>query len=78
MNINGIQYCLYGDLHTFLRPYIQVGYQGSNFNADQVLFNASMSKVRIAVDWAFRDVKIYFTHVDLSRKLRMGINLRGL
>jgi hypothetical protein len=64
MNINGVQYCLYGDPAYCLRPYLQVGYQGSNLTADQILFNASMSKVRIAVEWAFRDVKMYFTHVD--------------
>ena len=78
MNINGIQYCLYGDPAYFLRPYLQVGYQGSSFTADQTVFNASMSKVRIAVEWAFRDVKMYFTHVDFPRKLRMGITPGGL
>jgi hypothetical protein len=78
MHINGMQYCLYGDPAYVLRPYIQVGYKGSNFNADQILFHASMSKVRIVVEWAFRDVKIYLTHFDIPRKLRMGINLGGL
>jgi hypothetical protein len=28
-----------------------------------------MSKVRIAVEWAFRDVKMYFTHVDVPGAL---------
>jgi DDE superfamily endonuclease len=57
MNINGMQYCLYGDPAYCLRPYMQVGYQGSNITADQKLLNASMPKVRISVEWAFRDVK---------------------
>jgi hypothetical protein len=37
-----------------------------------------MSKVLIAVEWALRDVKMYFTHVDFPRKLRMGITPGGL
>jgi DDE superfamily endonuclease len=56
-----------------LRPYLQVGYQGSNLTPDQVLFNMAMSKVRIAVEWAFRDLKMYFTHMDFARKLNMGV-----
>jgi DDE superfamily endonuclease len=68
---------LYGDPAYCLRPYLQVGYQGSNLNLDQVQFNASMSKVRIAVEWAFRDIKMYLTHVDLPRKLKLGVTLGG-
>jgi hypothetical protein len=78
MNIDGAQYCLYGDPAYCLRPYLQVGYQGSNLNPDQVHFNMSMSKVRIAVEWAFRDLKMYFTHMDFPRKLKMGVTPGGL
>jgi hypothetical protein len=48
---------------------------GSNLNLDQVQFNASMSKVRIAVEWA--NIKMYFTRVDLPRKLKLGVTLGG-
>jgi nuclease HARBI1 len=77
MNIDGAQYCLYGDPAYCLRPYLQVGYQGSNLTPDQVHFNMSMSKVRIAVEWAFRDLKMYFTNLDFPRKLKMGVTLGG-
>jgi DDE superfamily endonuclease len=77
MNINGMQHCLYGDPAYFQRPYIKVGYQSSNFTADQILFNASMSKVRKAVEWDLRDVKIYFTQVDFPRKCYGAETHRG-
>jgi hypothetical protein len=37
-----------------------------------------MYKVRIAVEWTFRDIKMYFTHIDLPRKLNMGVTPAGL
>jgi hypothetical protein len=46
--------------------------------ATQILFIASNSKVYIAVEWPFRDLKMYLTHVDFPRKLRMGIIQGGL
>jgi hypothetical protein len=54
-----MQHCLYGDHAYFQRPYIKVGYQSSNFTADQILFNASMSKVRKAVEWDLRQDILY-------------------
>jgi DDE superfamily endonuclease len=58
MFIDGTQHYLYGDPAYCLRPYLQVGFQGSDASLEQSLFNAEMSKVRIAVEWAFRDVKL--------------------
>jgi DDE superfamily endonuclease len=72
MNILGVQHCLYGDPAYCLRPYLQVGFQGSNLTEDHIQFNSSMSKVLIAVEWTFRDIKMYFTHIDLPRKLKVG------
>jgi hypothetical protein len=77
-NILGVQYCLYDDPAYCLRLYLQVGFQGSNLTGDQIQFNSSMSKVRIAVEWTFRDIKMYFTHIDLPRKLKMGVTPAGL
>jgi hypothetical protein len=42
------------------------------------MVNATMSKVRIAVEWAFRDVKMYFTHIDFPRKLNLSVTPAGL
>jgi hypothetical protein len=76
--INEIQYYLYGDAAYCLRPYLQTGYHGSTLNMEQIQFNMSMSRLRIAVEWAFRDIKTYFTHIDLPRKLKLGITPVGL
>jgi DDE superfamily endonuclease len=78
MEISGTQYYLYGDPAYCLRPYLQIGYRGSYLTIQQVQFNFAMSKVRIAVEWAFRDVKMYFTHVDVPRKLKLRITPAGL
>jgi nuclease HARBI1 len=70
--------CLYGDPAYCLRPYLQIGHQGSNLSPEQLQFNASMSKVRIGVEWAFRDVKMYLTHIDVARKMKLGVTPVGL
>jgi DDE superfamily endonuclease len=56
ITIDGTQHYLYGDLAYFLRPYLHVGYQGSNVSLEQSLCNAEMSKVRIAVEWTFGEM----------------------
>jgi hypothetical protein len=75
MVIQGVQYCLYCDPAYCLRPCLQIGHQGSNMSPEQLQFNASMSKVRIGLEWAFRDV---FTHIDVARKLKLGGTPVGL
>jgi hypothetical protein len=76
--VDGVQYYIYGDPAYCLRPYLQVGFQGSDRTPENVLFNASMARVRIAVEWAFRDVKLYFTHLTVPRKLRLRVTPAGL
>lgn len=63
------QYYLYSDPAYVLRPYLQVGFKGASLMAEQEDFKTEMSMVRIAVEWAIKDIKKYFTHVDFSRKL---------
>jgi nuclease HARBI1 len=69
--ISGRQYYLYGNVAYTLRPYLQMGFRGSTISSDEIAFNDSMSKVRVTVEWAFRDVKQFFIHVDLPIKLRL-------
>jgi DDE superfamily endonuclease len=76
--ISGRPYYLYGDIVYTLRPNLQAGFRGSTISPDEVAINASMSKVRVTVEWSFRDVKQYFTHVDLPRKLRLRETPAGL
>ena len=76
--ISGRQYYLYGDLAYTLHPYLQTGFRGSAISSDEVAFNASMSKVRVTVEWTFIDGKQYFTHVDLPIKLFCDTTPAGL
>lgn len=72
------QYCLYGDPAYVLREYMQVGFSGAHLTPQQRAFNKDMSKVRIAVEWGFKDIKKYFTHVDFPRKLSLPITPAAL
>jgi hypothetical protein len=47
------------------------------FHQKQTVFNSSMSKLRVAAEWEFYDVKSYFTSVKFSRKLRLSVTLAG-
>jgi nuclease HARBI1 len=76
--ISNRQYYVYGDPAYILRPFLQVGFKGSSTTPEELAFNASMSEVRVAVEWAFRDVNQYFTHVDVPRKLRLRVTPGGL
>lgn len=67
--VGGRQFYIYGDPAYVLRPYLQVGFKGSVLSDEQKAFNKSMSLVRVSVEWAFKDLKKYFTHVDSSRKM---------
>jgi DDE superfamily endonuclease len=76
--VSGRQYYLDGDVPYTLRPYLQVGFKCSVRSPEEVAFNEAMSKVRVTVEWAFRDVKQYFTHPDVPRKLRLRVTPAGL
>jgi len=76
--IGGRQFYIYGDPAYVLRAYLQTGFQGSALSQEQKDFNKLMSAVRIAVEWAFKDVKKYFTHVDSPRKLGLRRTPAGL
>jgi hypothetical protein len=76
--ISNRQFHLYGDPAYILRPYWQVGFKGSSTTPEEIAFNASMSKVRVTAEWAFRDVEQYFTQVDVPRKPRLRVTPAGL
>jgi nuclease HARBI1 len=68
MLFNGIQYHLYADAGYVLRPYMLVGFGGSLAPQEQDL-NRRMSRVRVAIEWAFKDIKKYFAHAAFPRKM---------
>jgi DDE superfamily endonuclease len=67
--IGGIQYHLYGDSGYALRPYRIPPFEGAALTTDEALFNKRMSK---RVEWAFKDVKKYFSHVAVPRKMALS------
>jgi DDE superfamily endonuclease len=52
--ISNWQYYVYGYPAYILRQYLQVGFTGSPITPEELAFNASMSKLRVIVAWAFR------------------------
>jgi nuclease HARBI1 len=65
------QFCIYGDGAYVLRPGLQVGFSPLNASPEQLLYNAEMSAVRVAVEWSYKDVKAMWTTQDFKRKLKV-------
>jgi len=76
--VGGRQFYIYGDPAYVLRPYLQIGFRGSTLTDEEKEFNKQMSAVRVSVEWAFKDIKKYFTHVDTPRKLALKSTPAGL
>ncbi len=47
-------------------------FQGSSLTPEESAFNKSMSSARISVEWMFKEVKLYWSHVDFKSKMRVG------
>lgn len=73
-----VQYYLYEDPMYILRPYLQVGFKGAALTEKQVEFYKVIAMVHIAVQWAFKDVKNYFTTMGFSRKLYLKNTPAGM
>jgi hypothetical protein len=65
------QFCIYGDGAYILRPWLQVGFSPLSATPEQLLYNAEMSAVRVAVEWSYKDVKAMWTTQDFKRKLKV-------
>ena len=66
--IDGRQFYIYGDSAYVLRPFLQIAFQGAALTEEQCQFNTEMNRLRTSVEWGFKDIKKYFTHVDFTRK----------
>ena len=44
---------------------------------EELAFNSSTSKVRVAMEWVFGDVKKYFKFVDFKKNMKIGMNAVG-
>ncbi|PXF43242.1 hypothetical protein BWQ96_07015 [Gracilariopsis chorda] len=70
--INGTQYYIYGDPVYVIRPYLIKSYGGALLTEELKQFNEEMSAYRTAAEWAFEDIKKYFSHVSSARKMQIG------
>ena len=71
LHIGAKGYCIFGDSGYNRRWFMEILFQGSNLSVQQVAFNKAMSSARIAVEWIFKEVKLYFTTVDYKRKIKV-------
>ena len=78
LHIREKQYVLFGDSGYNWRHFMEFTFQGSNLNVNQSAFNFSMSKVRVTVEWIFKEVKLYFPVCDTKRKMKLGESPVGL
>jgi nuclease HARBI1 len=67
--IDAVQHYVFGDSGYTLRPCLMTPFEEGNLTEGEVLFNKRMSKARVSVEWAFKDVKKYFSHIAFSRKI---------
>lgn len=71
LNIEGERFCIWGDPGYNNRWFLETPFQGANLSLAQKAFNTAISTVRITVEWAFEQVKLYWTSVDFKRKLKV-------
>ena len=74
---NGQPLCIYGDVAYPLRPHLQTPYRHNNQTPDEILFNTSMSKVRVSVEWVFGEIADYFAFIDFKKNLKIGLSEVG-
>ena len=74
---NGNSLCIYGDPAYPLRVHLQSPYRHAQLTPEQSQFNSSMSAVRVAVEWVFRDVVGYFAFLDYKKDLKIGMSPIG-
>ena len=75
---SGQPLCIYGDQAYPLRIHLQGPYKGGQLTDDQEQFNSSVSKVREAVEWVFRDIVTYFAFLDFKKNLKIGLSPVGV
>lgn len=64
-------YALYGDPAYPQSSYIIGGYRNPVPNTDQAHWNTAMSKVRICVEWGFKEIIQYWTFLDFRRRMKI-------
>ena len=73
----GLPMCIYGDPAYPLRVHLQGPFRNPHLTPLMEVFRASMSSVRISVEWLFGDVINYFKLLDFKKNLKIGISSIG-
>ena len=68
---HGMPLCIYGDPAYPVTLHVQGPFKGAHLNNAQKDFNASMSTVRVAVEWPFGGITEYFAFVDFKKNMKL-------
>lgn len=69
--------CLFGDPAYPLRVHLQAPFKNVVLTQQMKDFNASMSSVRVSVEWLFGDIINYFKFMDFKKNLKIGLSPIG-
>jgi len=67
-------YYIYGDPAYPLRTFLQRPFKGSLLTLEQEEYNTKMSRVRVTVEWAFKDVSSIFSALDFTRQEKIRLS----
>ena len=75
---DGEALCIYGD-PAYPHPiHLQCPFQQrQDVTQEQQAFNQSMSQVRVSVEWVFNEIVTYFTFIDFTKELNIGLSPVG-
>ena len=68
---------IYGDPAYPLRIHWQAPFRDAVLTDDMAAFNASMSSVRVSVEWLFGDIVRSFKFLDFKNNLKIGLSAIG-
>ena len=69
--------CIYGDPAYPLRIHLQAPFRLVQPNPEMEAFNASMSAVRVSVEWLFGDIVSSFKFIDFKKNLKISLSPIG-
>ena len=77
ISTNEISLCLYGDPAYPIRMHLQYQFRSIALSPQQIAFNKSMSQVRTAVEWVFRDITKWWAFTDFKKNLKLNLSAVG-
>ena len=70
----GLPMCVFGDPAYPLRVHLQGPFWNPNLTPLMHALNASMSSLRVSVEWLFGDIINYFKFLDFKKNLKIGMS----